>query len=76
MTDAIGPLLYLRNASEGRINLAALLVLPDGQEPPILEAEGDSVSATRLLTRRGKTAWRYDFSLPTLDTAWARHTIR
>jgi len=64
VTEAIGPLLYLRNASEGRINLAALLVLPDGQEPPILEAEGNSVSATRLLTRRGKTAWRYDFSLP------------
>lgn len=64
MTDTVGPLLYLRWAAGERIGLAALLVLPDGQEPPALDAEGESVSATRLLTRLEKTAWRYDFTLP------------
>ena len=68
MTGAIGPLLYLRGpvgkrAGE-RISLAALLVLPEGEPALALDADGEAVAATRLLTRLGKTAWRYDFTLP------------
>ena len=73
MTEAIGPLLYLRNASEGRINLAALLVLPDGQETiairPILRLAltfdhraVDGADATRCLVDicRRLEAWDAD----------------
>lgn len=64
--DRIGPLLYARGGDGHRNHLAALVVQPESDEPPLLRVD-DADAATEpqpIATLFGQVVWRYDFSLP------------
>lgn len=62
---AVGPILLARGADARQCRLAALLVLPEGHDPPPLEPEeGEAVQPVALDRRLGRVVWRYDFALP------------
>lgn len=61
--ERVGPLLIARG-SEGELHrLAALLLLPPGEEPPRLCPGRESEVQPLLLARGTKCIWRYDFAL-------------
>lgn len=69
-TGRIGPLLYLRGHQPGRLDLSALLIRPQGDDPgPLTTAEGET-PPQRLTEIAGHVAWRYTFSLPARADAW------
>ena len=60
-----GPILFARGGDGERHDLAALLVLPDGNgAPELLPDSGGPARPIVLATCFGRTVWRYDFSLP------------
>ncbi|RBI85889.1 alkaline phosphatase family protein [Rhodosalinus halophilus] len=63
-----GPILYMRRLAEGRLELAALVLRPEGEAPGAFVAEGAEIEPRALATIGGVTAHRYDFAL-TADAA-------
>ena len=60
----MGPVLYFRGLSEGRYHLAALAVTTGHELPPALQTSGEQEApAQTLYHHRGKTVWRYAFSV-------------
>jgi hypothetical protein len=64
MALLLGPVLFFRGARDRRLDLSALTGIADDDAPPPLEGAGERVSPRRLAARRGRSVWRYDFSLP------------
>ncbi|GLP86069.1 alkaline phosphatase D family protein [Tritonibacter mobilis] len=59
----LGPILYYRGLKGDALQVAAMVLLPIGEEPDLLEA-GDAQHAPKLLREIGRNAiWRYDFTL-------------
>lgn len=66
----IGPLLYLRGHAPGRLDLSALLIRPEGEDPGDMTTPDGDVRPQRLAALCGHVAWRYVFSLPARADAW------
>ena len=60
----IGPILYFRGCREGRLRLAALLVRPTGEPPPVVMTGPSPIEPQLLHRRRGRDVLGYEFSLP------------
>lgn len=69
-TGRIGPLLYLRGHAPGQLELSALLVRPQGEQPGALTTEDGETEPRKLTEIVGHVAWRYTFSLPARADAW------
>ncbi len=66
----LGPILYFRGHSPGRLRLSVLFVRPDAETPGELTTENATASPERLAGICGSIAWRYRFELPTRADAW------
>jgi PhoD related phosphatase len=64
MTLLLGPVLYFRGARDRFWSLSALIGLAAKDEPAPLRTDADCVLPQHLAQRRGRSLWRYDFSLP------------
>lgn len=62
-----GPILYFRGLSEQHCQLAALVVTDSDRTPSDLTVHGISHAPEILMSRSGKTVWRYTFSVATQD---------
>jgi hypothetical protein len=60
----LGPVLFFRGARDRSFGLAALVGVAVEDAPPPLETGDERVQPRRLAARRGRSLWRYDFSLP------------
>jgi hypothetical protein len=60
----LGPVLFFRGARDRSIKLSALVGVAANDEPTLLETNHGRVTPRRLAARRGRSLWRYDFSLP------------
>lgn len=62
--QSVGPILFFRGHENDRLELAALLVRPESEMPPVVRV-GNSVVPSELLHRQhGVAVYRYRFSLP------------
>lgn len=61
---SLGPLLYFRGVTEGRVAFAAIVVRPEGAAPPAIAVEGEEVPSRPLLRSAGIVVHGYDLSLP------------
>ncbi|MDP0928764.1 alkaline phosphatase D family protein [Paracoccus onubensis] len=65
---SMGPVLYFRGFSRGRMRLAALVIRPISEgAPAILKAAGVKVKPVLLCELAGFAAWRFDFSIGSED---------
>jgi len=60
----LGPVLFFRGARDRSFDLSALAGAAAEDAPPPLETGEERVPPRRLGGRRGRSLWRYDFSLP------------
>ncbi|WP_244639609.1 alkaline phosphatase D family protein [Aureimonas endophytica] len=60
----VGPILFARGARSDECRLTALLVLGEGDAPPVLRGPRGEAKPARLHQFFGWTAWGYDFALP------------
>ena len=71
--EYVGPILFARGFQEGKCRLSAIVVLPNGQDPPGLEPMvGQAVEPDRLESIVDHFVWRYDFELPGVRGAFYR----
>ncbi len=68
----MGPVLFFRGQDPSGWRLSALMASPEGEKPEPLVIGAERVFPRLLATRRGRSLWRYDFSLPGEDVACAR----
>lgn len=59
-----GPVLYSRGCSEDRLHLAALIVRPDCEPPPVVSVGERRIEAELLHRQNDLAVLRYSFSLP------------
>ena len=64
MALLVGPVLLFRGARDGSYDLSVLAGVAGEDAPSPLESEQERVPPRRLAGRRGRSLWRYDFSLP------------
>lgn len=64
MALLLGPVLFFRGARDRSFDLSALVGVAAEDAPPPLETGEERVPPRRLAGRRGRSLWRYDFSLP------------
>ncbi len=63
--QTVGPILLARGVALGRLQLAALLALPEAASPPpLIGSDGAAGAWTCLYRGHGGQVWRNDFSLP------------
>jgi PhoD related phosphatase len=74
MALLVGPVLLFRGARDRLLNFSALVGVAADDEPPPLETADQRTMPRRLAGRRGRSLWRYDFSLPQ-DEAAAEYRI-
>jgi PhoD related phosphatase len=72
MTLFLGPVLCFRGTRGRSYDLCALVGVASKDEPAPLETDWERVPPRRLAGRRGRSLWRYDFSLPLDDRDRAR----
>jgi alkaline phosphatase D len=74
LPDRIGPILHMRGHGNGRVHLAALLVVPSGAaQPAAIESACGSYALERIGDRAGFEVLRCDFSVP--DEAGASYAL-
>lgn len=59
----LGPILYYRGLEQGSLRLAAMVLLPAGEQPGPLQADGRAYDPLRLRQIGENVIWRYDFTL-------------
>ncbi|MCG7624265.1 alkaline phosphatase D family protein [Epibacterium sp. Ofav1-8] len=59
----LGPILYYRGLEQGGLRLAAMVLLPAGEQPGPLQADGRAHDPLRLRQVGENVIWRYDFTL-------------
>ena len=75
--DTLGPILLARGADAETCRLAALTVLPEGADPPVLTVEGiEAPPPDCLHTRLGRAVWRHRFEVPARRGARYRRRVR
>ncbi|KUP90690.1 alkaline phosphatase D family protein [Tritonibacter horizontis] len=60
----LGPILYYRGYDDGVLKLAALVLLPIGEAPKTLRADGTDHDPSCLREIGRNAIWRFDFTLP------------
>jgi hypothetical protein len=64
MALLLGPVLFFRGARDRHVDLSGLAGVAGEDAPPPLETTTALLPPRRVATRRGRSLWRYDFSLP------------
>jgi PhoD related phosphatase len=75
MALLLGPVLFFRGARDRSLDLSALVGVAVDDKPTLLETNHARVPPRRLAARRGRSLWRYDFSLPRGDDRGAEYRI-
>lgn len=63
-TEILGPFLFVDNVRDGRLHLAALMVMPEDMKLPPLEAKGRQYPFAGLLRYAGRCVQRARFTVP------------